>query len=132
MGIIKAFGSRVSDEDVYARFSDFSRRMWGNADADAILFAYDRLLRQNTKRKVLIVLSDGSPADGVGETDASYALKVTVKQIEEDKQADIIGIGIMDTEVRRFYKQHTVINKAEELEDGLMKVITSNILTGVS
>ena len=130
VGVIKPFSIRATDEQIYSRFDDFTSRMWGNADADAINFAYDRLLQQQTKRKVLIVLSDGSPADGIGDTDPYYALKYVVQHIEEQKRADIIGIGIMDKNVMQFYKKHVVIQRADELEDGLLKVISYNILNG--
>lgn len=130
IGVIKAFGSKASDDDILKRINDFTGRMWGNADADAINYGYDRLMRQNTKRKVMIVLSDGSPADGVGDTDPVYALRKIVKEIEASKKVDIIGIGIMDRNVQEFYSKHVLIKKADELEDALMKVITGSILSG--
>jgi hypothetical protein len=130
MHIIKPFNVRMPDDKIYHHFDVASDRMMGNGDADAILFALERLTQQQTKRKVLIVLSDGSPADGWGDTDPYYALKETVKQIEASKRIDIIGIGIMDRSVKEFYRKHTIINRAEELEDGLIRVISSHILKG--
>ena len=130
IGVIKPFGTRASDDDILARFNKMADKMWGNNDADSIAFAYDRLKKQETKRKVMVVLSDGSPADGIGQTDPFYALKYVVKQIEEDKKCDIIGIGIMDNSVNHFYSRRVVIPNSECLEEKLLEVITSNIIGG--
>ena len=128
MHIIKPFNVRLPDDRIYQHLDVAADRMMGNGDADAILFALERLTQQQTKRKVLIVLSDGSPADGWEDTDSYYALKETVKQIQDSKRIDIIGIGIMDKSVKEFYRKHTIISRADELEDGLIKVISSHIL----
>lgn len=130
IGVIKPFGTRASDDDILARFNKMADKMWGNNDADSIAFAYDRLKKQETKRKVMVVLSDGSPADGIGDTDPFYALKYVVNQIEEDKKCDIIGIGIMDSSVNQFYSRRVVIPNSACLEEKLLEVITSNIIGG--
>lgn len=130
IGVIKKFGERVTDDDVKARFNKMADKMWGNDDADAIAFAHHRIMQQNTKRKLMIVLSDGSPADGVGDTDPYHALKYVVQQIEDSKKCDIIGIGIMDGSVEHFYKRRLVIKNAGALEEELLRVITSNIIGG--
>lgn len=128
VNIIKAYGERASDDDIYHRMDDAAHEQWGNDDADVILWAYDRILRQRTKRKVMIVLSDGSPADGYKETDPDGALKLVVNRIESEKRASIIGIGIMDPSVHRYYKENTTIKTADQLEDCLVSVITKKIV----
>lgn len=130
IGVIKKFGERVPDDAVLARFNKMSDKMWGNNDADAIAFAHHRIMQQDTKRKVMIVLSDGSPADGIEYTDPYHALKHVVKEIEDSKKCDIIGIGIMDDSVNHFYKRRVVIKNANLLEEKLLEVITGNIIGG--
>jgi cobalamin biosynthesis protein CobT len=104
-----------------------SNKMWGNNDADAIMFSYDRLLKQQTKRKVMIVLSDGSPADGMAGTDPYYALRYVVGNIEQEKKCDIIGIGILDDSVKEFYKKHVIVRSVNALEQELLTIISNNI-----
>lgn len=130
IGAIKPFGTKVSDEAILARFNTMADKMWGNDDADAISYAYNRLCQQHTKRKVMIVLSDGSPADGVGDSDPYYALGYVVDQIELEKKCDIIGIGIMDDSVKHFYERRIVIPDSNQLEEKLLEVITGNIIGG--
>lgn len=127
MGVVKAFNQRVSDDKILEGFSIMSNRMWGNNDADAIMFAYDRLLKQQTKRKVMIVLSDGSPADGVVGTDPYYALRYVVGNIEQEKKCDIIGIGILDDSVKEFYQKHVIVKSVDALEQELLTIISNNI-----
>lgn len=104
-----------------------AHNMGGNADGEAVLWAYDRLRRQENKRKILIVLSDGEPACG-RSGDIYGFTKEVVKKIETDKQAEIYGIGIMSRTVRNIYSHHQVINSADELETALLSVIKNYIL----
>ena len=127
MGVIKAFGQKASDTQILEGFSIMSNKMWGNNDADAIMFAYNRILKQNTKRRVLIVLSDGSPADGFGDSDPYYSLKFVVDNIEKEKMCDIVGIGIMDDSVKSFYDKYVIIKSASNLEQELLTIISNNI-----
>lgn len=121
IGIMKAFNETVSDDQMADRFYDFSSRMSGNNDADSLLWAFNEIVKRKEKRKVIIVLSDGSPADGLG--DPSYALKQTTDTILKDGRVDLYGIGIMDTNVKRFYPKHKVINSISELEPSLVEVM---------
>ncbi len=67
------------------------------------------------------MFSDGQPTDGNG--DPVYYLTKVVKGIEQESPIDIVGIGIMDKNVRRFYKEHYIINQIGELEHALLATI---------
>lgn len=121
LGIIKGFNESVSADKMADRFFDFLRFMSGNNDADSLLWAYNRILQRKEKRKVIIVLSDGSPADGIG--DPVHALKVVVTRILEEKKCDLYGIGIEDNNVERFYPKNKVIYRIDELEPALVEVM---------
>ncbi len=121
LGIMKGFNETVSDDQMAERFCDFSNHMSGNNDADSLLWAYHEILKRPEKRKVIIVLSDGSPADGIG--DPFHALKVTTKVILDDKRVDLYGIGIMDDNVKYFYPKHKVLKSISELEPSLVEVM---------
>ena len=121
MGMMKDFNDRVSADDLAVRFADFSHKKSGNNDADSLLWMYHHILARKEKRKVIIVLSDGSPADGHG--DPYYALKQVTETIEKEKLVDLYGLGIMDRNVEHFYKKHKVINKIGELEPTLVDLM---------
>lgn len=125
--VLKTFTKRVDSDILMDRFATACNFMSGsNSDGESILFAYDRLLRQKNKRKVLIVLSDGQPACGRGDV-AVYTKKI-VKEIEKSGIVDIYAIGINSDNVTGIYKNHAVIFKPEELEAALLSVIERKIL----
>jgi cobalamin biosynthesis protein CobT len=121
MGMMKDFRDRVSADDLADRFAQFAVYMSGNNDADSLLWSYHHILERKEKRKVIIVLSDGSPADGNG--DPYYALSRVTESIQNEKLVDLYGLGIMDRNVERFYKKHKVINKIGELEPTLVDLM---------
>ena len=117
--IIKPFNKHISDETMRDRMAWAAENhlMGGNSDGESILYAYNRLIQQRNKRKIMIVLSDGSPASCRG--DADWFTKQVVKEIEKKREVELYGIGIMDSNVERIYKHHAVINRAEDLEDAI-------------
>ena len=128
MGVMKNWNERVSDVSMAERFFHFSSRMSGNNDADALLWSYKDIIKRDEKRKVIIVLSDGSPADGFG--DPYFALKQVVGQILKEKRVDLYGLGIMDTNVKDFYPKNVVINRESELERSLVALMGKALVNG--
>lgn len=125
--IWKSFRKPVTSDELINRISDsIPRQMSGNSDGESILWAYQRLLAQKQKRKILIVLSDGSPAGYAG--DAMQYTKEVVANIEKIGAVEIYAIGIEDTSVSLIYKDYGIIRKAHELEAALLSVITNKIL----
>ena len=120
-GIMKEFNEKVSPDSMAERFADFSTYMSGNNDADSLMWAYHHIIRRKEKRKLIIVLSDGSPADGIG--DPVYALKSVAATILKEKMVDLYGIGIMDKNVEKFYPKNRVIKNISELEPALVEVL---------
>jgi cobalamin biosynthesis protein CobT len=98
-----------------------------NNDGDAILWAYRGLVKRQSKRKVLVVLSDGAPAGLRGGDYYSYTQRV-VKAIEEEGEIEIAGIGIEDMNVEYIYKEHFTINGADQITEALLKTIKRKIL----
>jgi hypothetical protein len=125
--IFKRFDGKINEDLMMKNFAKAAEDcMANNADGDSVLWSYNRLRTRKEKRKILIVLSDGSPAGYRGDGD-SY-LKDVVTQIEKEKKVEIYGIGIMDTNVERYYKNNKVIDSADSLESALLSVIKSNII----
>ena len=123
----KTFDKSVSSEDLLDRIADsHSRTMSSNSDGESIMWGYNRLLPRKEKRKMMIVLSDGSPATVRG--DADWHTRMVVDNIEKQGIVEMYGIGIMDSNVKRIYKKHQVISHANELEAALLKVIEEHII----
>ena len=98
------------------------RGMGNNADGDAVMWAFNQIVKQTQKRKLIIVFSDGSPAGG-GRGDVPWYTKKVVQAIEKETPINIVGIGIQDSNVKYIYKDHHVINDVERLEEALLSTI---------
>ena len=92
-----------------------------NIDGEAILWAYNRLLKRKEERKILMVISDGAPVDdstlSVNSGDfLEKHLKKIVKYIESKSNIEILAIGI-GHDVSRYYKKAIKITDVQELGD---------------
>jgi cobalamin biosynthesis protein CobT len=125
--IWKTFDKSVTLDELIGRVStSVNHMMNSNSDGESIMWGYERLMKRRERRKIMIVLSDGSPACSRG--DADYYTDQIIKTIEQGGVAEIYGIGIMDRNVTRLYKDHAVIRSAGELESALLNVVQTKIL----
>jgi len=86
-----------------------------NPDGEAVKWAADRLAMQKQKRKILIVMSDGSPSTGDSDRQALNAdLKTTVAKIIKSG-VEVVAFGITTDSPRHFYPDFVLINRVEEL-----------------
>ena len=90
-----------------------------NSDGDAIEKAHDRLLQRQERRRVMLVLSDGLPACGGDRRKVDQYTRQAVADAEKSG-TDIIGLGIMDDSVERYYPKYTVINDISDLAGAAM------------
>ena len=122
--------NKVSSQELARRVQASCQMMCGNSDGDSVLWCVSRLRKETTKRKILIVLSDGCPAGGkyYGGCDAPEYLSKVTTAIEKSRDLEIYGIGIEDDNVKRFYKDNKVINNSDDLEDALLSVIKTKII----
>lgn len=127
LGIIKSFNERsVTSEDVDRRLTTFEAYTSGNPDGDAIMWAAERLNARREMRKVMIVLSDGSPAGGSG--DSGTVLTASIAEVRR-MGIEIHGIGIESNAVQHFYGADCqVINKAEQLNNALLRTLEKVIV----
>lgn len=120
------FNERVTTNELTDRFAVASGCLWENTDGDAIAYASHQLRLRNENRKVLLVLSDGSPAGRRHAGDISnYTLQAV--QHAEKSGIDIYGIGIMDTNVKYFYKKHIVVDNLTNLAPTILSIIDRSI-----
>ena len=77
----------------------------------------------------MIVLSDGQPACS---TDYNSSLKKhlerVVKKIEKEKDTQIVGIGICDDAVERYYSQSVVVNSVTDLATSAIGELSQMLL----
>lgn len=126
MPIYKEFDERINSEvkKRIAYMANAQNGMVTNVDGESLEYAAIRLMRRREKRKVMLVLSDGQPA---GARNAAGHLKQTTEKLEKIG-IDLVGIGIMDQAVRRFYKHNIVLNRVEDLPTEVMRELKA-ILT---
>jgi hypothetical protein len=125
---IKEWDENTPSHKIVERFGEAGKYMSENSDGESLLYAYNRLLGRREKKKILIVLSDGSPASSAyGMDDDGYLHHVTT-MIQKSGRVKLYGIGIKDGSVNRYYKHRTVIKRSDELEDRLLEVVEQQIL----
>jgi cobaltochelatase CobT len=124
--IIKKFSEKRSSENILSDYAKMRRELSQNADGDSIMWAYRRLIARPEERKILLVLSDGSPAsDNPGDC-WTYTNDVIA---EVGKRVECYGIGIMDESVSHLYPEYSVLRHADELEQCLLDVVKKKIFT---
>lgn len=99
-----------------------------NPDGENISWAYERLVRRKEKRKLMIVISDGQPADCGRRGDPAVYLKHVVSTIEREKRVEIYAVGVQDESVKHFYKEYSIINSSAELESTLLQLIDRKVV----
>lgn len=120
--LFNEFNEKATQSELVKRFATASGGLWQNSDGDGIAYAVARLAQRKEHRKVLLVLSDGSPCgrEHAGDIDA-YTLQ-TIKHAEK-MGVDVYGIGICDDNVTRFYKKNVVVHDLDNLSPTILSII---------
>lgn len=127
IAIWKTFKKPVTKQELMERISDGnSQLMCNNADGEVLAWEYERLLAQPESKKVMVVLSDGSPACFRG--DADWYTKRVIEHIEQEGLVDLYGIGIEDENVARLYSKWQVIQNSSELEEALVNFVSNKLI----
>lgn len=124
--VFNDFGERVSQQELVNRFKIASGSLWENTDGDAIAYAAHQLKLRKEQRKVLLVLSDGTPAGRRWAGDIKPYTKKVITDVEQSG-VDIHGIGICDSNVRYFYTKHEVVNNLNELAPAILSTLDRSI-----
>jgi len=99
-----------------------------NPDADAVTWGFHQLRAAKGKRKVLFVLSDGSPASARSGDQDKY-LGIVTKAIEQSP-IKLFGLGLMDHSVKHYYKNCAVVDTSQEIETKIIELVDNFILEG--
>jgi cobaltochelatase CobT len=94
-----------------------------NIDGEALLWAHGRLLARREKRRILVVVSDGTPMDEATSAANGFDylddhLRHVVDEIEGGSGVQLAAIGI-GHDVSRVYRNATKIAKIEQLGPAL-------------
>jgi hypothetical protein len=126
--IIKEYGEKRDAESIIDDYFRVSDHLCQNSDGESLLWAAKDLMERPEPRKILLVLSDGSPAsDNVG--DAFTYTKDVIDLISKWPSLELYGVGIQDKTVSRLYPEFTVLKDASELETCLLDLIKTKIFT---
>jgi cobalamin biosynthesis protein CobT len=129
MFIYKSFNDlRVNDDSLKEYFALSSGFMVGNPDGENILWAYDRLNKRKEKKKLLIVMSDGSPAASKSSSGLEEFTRKVITEIEASKSVDIYGLGLCSDAVTYYYKANSVVREPNEIPSKLIELIERKIL----
>jgi len=129
MFIYKSFSDLKVDSDAIKKYFELSSsHMTGNPDGENILWAHDRLIRRKEKKKLLIVMSDGSPAASKGSLGIGKFTNTVIKEIEKAKSVDIYGLGLCSNSVKDYYQSHSIVNRPEEIPSKLLELIERKII----
>jgi len=129
MFVYKNFSDlRISNDDLTRYFATSSSFMAGNPDGENILWAHDRLIKRKEKKKILVVMSDGSPAASKSSIGLGEFTKKVISEIEASKKVDIYGLGLCADDVEYYYKSHSVVTKPEQIPTKLIELIERKII----
>jgi len=129
MFIYKSFSDhRVSNDALIESFARSSRFMNGNPDGENILWSYDRLIKRKERKKILIVMSDGSPAASKSSNGIEGFTLQAIQEIERSKKVDIYGLGLCSDSVSHYYKAHDVVRNPEEIPSKLISLIERKVI----
>lgn len=96
-----------------------------NIDGEALLWAKSRLLQREETRKILMVISDGTPVDDStnsknDEEILTDHLKHTIQNIQKQGKIELIGVGI-GHHVGDFYQNSIAIKNINDLGDVMIE-----------
>jgi len=129
MYIYKSFSDlKVSPDKLKEYFEISSQWMVGNPDGENILWAHDRLVKRKEKKRLLVVMSDGSPAASKSSFGIGRFTDTVIKEIEKTKAIDIYGLGLCSDSVKSYYQAHSVVNNPEEIPSKLLQLIERKII----
>lgn len=108
-----------------------------NADGECVEIAANMLRARQEERKILVVLSDGSPAmanvivGGGSSRGGEKRAEVHLKNVVADTEAsgiEVLGIGIETYEVEAFYPKSIVLDDVSELPTKIVSELSAMLL----
>lgn len=103
-------------------------------DGEAVQWAAQRLVQRHDGRRLLLVVSDGSPTDGATSlaNDANYLdhhLCNVVASLEAQGEVEIYGIGV-GLDLSPYYRQNRAFDLSQSVNNAVLREIVAMIKTG--
>lgn len=125
----KDWGERLTQSQLANNMTAID--MGSNPDGEAVLYSLEKLQEVDSKRKILIVISDGQPAAyGKGGGDCASFLKVCVEKVMKCG-IEVYGVGIKSRSVEYFYPNHIYVESTSELEGKLVSLVKDVLKKGL-
>lgn len=121
MPIYKGFDEKFgpAQKRRMAHLMENQKILRSNNDALALEYAGKRLLARPEPRKIMIVFSDGQPADIFDGSVLNRTVKDNVKKLEA-AGIETIGVGIQSASVKSFYPKNYVLQQVSTLPQFVM------------
>jgi cobalamin biosynthesis protein CobT len=127
--VYQRFGQHMND-DIRKQMGKMltevlSTKAMHNDDGWAVQEASERLAKQNAEKKFLFVLSDGIPNESRKHPGSEYDLGNIVKEIIKNTDQKVIGLGVGEgtEDMKKYYPNHQVDIKVEQLAEKLANTI---------
>lgn len=103
-------------------------------DGEALEWAAQRLIQRHDGRRLLLVVSDGSPTDSATNlaNDANYLdhhLCDVVARLEAQGQVEIYGVGV-GLDLSPYYRQNRAFDLSQSVSNGVLREIVAMIRAG--
>ena len=133
MPIFKGFDERMTPECEMRIAGLPLVDMANNADSESVEIAANILATRKEERKILVVLSDGQPAQHriYSYVVSGYGDKVHLHHVVgrvEKAGIEIMGIGIEADAVTEYYPKNIVLDDVAELPTKIVSEMTSMLL----
>jgi len=102
-----------------------------NDDGWALSKASERMQTQRAKEKFIVVISDGYPVPSYSHSGPEFDLGTVVREISENTDQHVIGIGVQSDAVTNYYPESVVIEDISQLPRMISIIISQSIERGV-
>ena len=130
MPVFKSFEERLTVESKsrIAALTESPGWVNQNVDGECVQMAAQRLAMQPTQRHVLIVLSDGEPACPGNQNALDEHLKKVVADLTKDGRIEVIGVGIQNGAVSRYYPKSLNLSDISKLPETVVSELAKLLL----
>ena len=126
--IIKNWNEKANSPEIRARMGCVCETfpLLNNVDGESVAQLATLFAGRMEDKKVMLVMSDGEPcATGSG---FHQHLRTVTKEIETLSDIELMAIGILTDEPRRYYKNYALVNSVEELGPSVVTELSRIIL----
>ncbi|MEF7813748.1 porphyrin biosynthesis protein [Escherichia coli] len=126
--IIKNWNEKANSPEIRARMGCVCETfpLLNNVDGESVAQLATLFAGRMEDKKIMLVMSDGEPcATGSG---FHQHLRTVTKEIETLSDIELMAIGVLTDEPRRYYKNYALVNSVEELGPSVVTELSRIIL----